>query len=288
MYDILGSSNPDAVVDAVPYFMGNIYDRFIVLPQEANYALMEAMYDKNIAWETKYWLSHILGNREVKEALPIFRDIASDENEMFLLRIVSLDQIRRFQDHESNEVVVGLLDNEDTRIRLKAGSTIRDTGKGVESTLEKVAEHYYNEEDPEVKDCLLGSIIVMGGEESFSVIKGILETAPQDEKESIAIFLGDIPTQNSLEILKSMYEPTNKSLSSLVISSIAMLKIEEGDNFLYEKIIEDSGILSIVAAGDLAERGQKKAIPYIEQALEKETAGLFKRDYQDFLDKLAQ
>lgn len=289
MYDILGSSNPDAVVDVAPFFMGDIYDKFMALPQEANYALMEAMYGNNVEWETKYWLSHILGNREVKEALPIFRGIASDENEMFLLRIVSLDQIGNLKDKEANNLMLELLDNPDRGIRDKASSIIQDTSaQGDEYTYEKVLNHYYNEEDKEVKGGLLTAIIIVGGEKSLPEVREILKTADSDERERIAIVLETVHTRGSFEILRDLYNPQDENASS-VINSLARLELDEANQFLYGIIEQADGLNSVMAASYLVEdHNQKGAVPYIEKALEKETKGEFIRDYEDFLNKLAQ
>lgn len=288
MYNILGSSNPDAVVDAMPYLIGDIYEKFKVMPKEAYYALMEAMYDKNISWETKYWLCHILGNREVKEALPIFRDIASDENEMFWLRIVAMDQIGNMKDRDANDLMIKLIDNTDREIRDKATSIIMDTAEpGDDFTYEKVLVHYYREEDEEIKGGFLTAVITIGGEKSLSDVREILKN-PNCDRERIAVVLETVRTHESFEILRDLYDPKNHQLSNLVLSSLAELEMDEANNFLFGVIEEANGKDSVMAAEYLKDKGQKGAIPYIEMALEKEIHSVFSRDYEEILSQLKQ
>lgn len=291
-YDIFGDANPDAVRETLPYFMEKTFEEILALPKGADFAMIDAMCDPSLEWETKFWLSQILGDRNAIEALPLFREISMDEDEPFSLRVSSMDQIRKLRDRDSGSLMIGLLDNSDDIIRIKASSTLRDiTDQGDEKIYETILSHYYNEQDETVKDCLLGSMIVIGGDGAIPQVREILKTATPDEKETIAILLKDVHSDGSVEILKDMYDAQDQQiggLSSVVISSLAKSGSEEVNEFLYGIIDEANGILSVVAAGDLANQGRKEVIPHIEKALEKETNQSFIKDYQDFLDKLTQ
>ncbi|MFH0854206.1 MAG: HEAT repeat domain-containing protein [bacterium] len=294
LYAMLGAANPDAVMDTMPYLMDDYYPKLVAMPKEAFYAIMDAMYDPKISWETKYWLCRAIGYRGDTEALSMFRDMADDENQLFWLRMVSMDQIRKFKDKDSNDIVLNLLSHENRELRYKASEVIRDTGEGNEYVneyvFEKVIDSYYAEEDPEIKDCLLGSAILIGKENSFYVIEKVLDAASMDEKETVAILLRDVPSQNSFNILRSMYSLENEALSNLVLGSLAELKMPEANEFLCSIIEEANGRNSVMAAEYLKDKGQKDAIPYIETALEKERKKMskFSKDYEEILVQLNQ
>lgn len=252
------------------------------------YASMEAMYDPDIRWETKYFIAQMLGEREERRALPLFRDIVADNNGAFLVRITSIDQIGNLEDKESNDLVLSLLDDEIPIMRNKASAILRDTAeKGDEYTYELVLAHYWNEQDLAAKDCLLGTAIDIGGEKSFSDVQEILKIANKDEKETIALMLGDIHSQESFRILKELYNPDSKD-SSLVIMSLANLEMEEANEFLYGIIVENNDLLSVMAAEYLKDHKQINAISYIEEALRKEQNPEFIKNYQETLVQLRQ
>jgi len=251
--------------------------------------MIDAMCDPSLEWETKFWLSQILGDRNATEALPLFREIAEDENEPFSLRVSSIDQIGNLKDSEANDLLVGLLDNNDDIIRDKASAILRDTTEqGDEQIYEVISSHYYSEKDETVKECLLGSMIVIGGEKALPEVREILKTATRGEKDNIAILLRDVHSDASVELLKEMYDPSNEDSSNFVISSLAKLETKEANEFLYGIIEEVNGINSLMATGYLTDQQNKEVIPYIEKALEKETNQLFIKDYQDCLNKLKQ
>lgn len=289
-YDIFGEANPDAVREALPFLFKKSYEEIMALSKEADYAMIDAMCEPGIEWETKFWLSQLLGDRNAKEALPLFREIAGDEDEPFGLRVSVIDQIRTLEDREASNLLVGLLDNRDDIIRDKASATLRDiTDQGDERIYGIISSHYYAEQDETVKFCLLGSIIVIGGEKALPEIREILKTATPWEKENIALRLVDVRSDGSVEILKEMYDPQQKGgLSTSIISSLAELGTEEANQFLYGIIEESNGINSVMAADYLKDQKQKGAIPHIKRALSKETNEEFIRDYEEILTQLNQ
>lgn len=291
-YDIFGDANPDAVREALPYFMEESLEEILALPKEADFAMIDAMCDPSLEWETKYWLSQILGERKAIEALPLFREMAGDEDEAFGLRVSSMDQISMMGDRDAGDLMVKLLDDQDDIIRDKASAALRyTTDQGDEQVYETISSHFYNEQDKIVKSCLLGSMIVIGGDRAIPEVREILKTATSDQKQTIAILLEDVHSDGSVELLKEMYDPQDRQiggLSSLVISSLAKLGTKEANEFLYGIIEEANGLNSVIAAGDLTNQNHKEAIPYIEKALEEETKEEFIKNYQDFLDKLNQ
>lgn len=290
VYDIFGEANPDAVREALPFLFEKSYDEIMAMSKEADYAMIDAMCEPGLEWETKFWLSQLLGDRNAKEALPLFREIAGDEDEPFGLRVSVIDQIGILEDREASNLLVGLLDNRDDIIRDKASATLRDiTDQGDERIYGIISSHYYTEQDATVKDCLLGSIIVIGGEKALPEIKEILKTATRDEKDTIAILLKDVHSDGSVEILKEMYDPQDEGgLSTSIISSLAKLGTEEANQFLYGIIEEVNGINSVMAADYLKDQKQKSAIPHIKKALSKETNEEFIKDYEEILTQLNQ
>lgn len=288
-YDIFGDANPDAVVDIMPYFMVKSFEEILALPKEADFAMIDAMCDPRFEWETKYWLSQLLGERNATEALPLFRKIAGDEDEPFLLKVSVIDQIGRMGDRDASNLMVELLDNNDDIIRDKASATLRDiTDQGDENIYEIISSHFYNEKEERVKECLLGSMIVIGGEKSLQEAREILKTATRWEKYTIAGLLVDVHSDGSVELLKDMYDPQNEDLSTLVISSLAELGTKEANEFLYGIVEEVNGSNSVMAASYLIDQHNKEAIPYIEKALEKETNEEFIKCYQDMLRRADQ
>ncbi len=288
-YDIFGDANPDAVREDLPYFMEKSFEDILALPKEADFAMIDAMCDPSLEWETKYWLSQILGNREAREALPLFREIAGDEDEPFGLRVSSMDQIGILGDRDASNLMVGLLDDQDDIIRDKASAALRYiTDQGDENIYKEVSSRYYSEKDEIVKGCLLGSMVVIGADNAIPEVREILKTATRDEKETIAILLEDVHSDGSVELLKEMYDPQNEDLSNLVISSLAELKTDEANQFLYGIIEEVNGGNSVMAASYLIDKHDKEAIPYIEKALEKETNEEFIKCYQDMLGRADQ
>lgn len=292
-YENVSSSSPDDMIEGMGYLMAGVFPSLVALKGDgAYYAIMDAMYS-NLRWETKYWLCQALGDMGEKRALPLFRDIAKDNNEIFLLRVSVLDQIGNFKDKDSNELVLSLLDNESAEVRNKASAIARDTTEpGDENTYEKVLSHYYAEEDLTVKTCLLGTAIVVGGEKALPDIERIIETAGQDEKETVAIMLSDIHTMESFDLLKRLYDPLDDN-SSLIIRALAELEMQEANEFLYNIIIDDekrNGLLSVMSAEYLKDHNQKGAIPYIKEALskEKDNKGKFINDYEKILIQLEQ
>ncbi|MFH1564938.1 MAG: HEAT repeat domain-containing protein [bacterium] len=288
-YDVLGNANPDAAVETMQFFVGKFNDDILALPKEADFAMIDAMCDPSIEWETKYWLSQWLGDRNGKEALPLFREIAQSEDEPFLLRISVIDQIGRLEDKEASNLLVGLLDNPDSILRSKGSSTLRDiTDQGDEHIYEILSSHLYSEKDETVRGCLLGSMFMIGGDKALPEAKEILKTATGDEKITVAFLLADIHSDDSFEMLKDMYDPRDESSFSVVISSLAKLEMKEANEFLYGIIEEANGLNSVMAAEYLKDQKQKGAIPYIEKALEKETKEEFIGDYKEILAQLNQ
>ncbi|MFH1565237.1 MAG: hypothetical protein ABIC82_05360 [bacterium] len=288
-YDIFGDANPDAVRETLPYFMEKTFEEILALPKGADFAMIDAMCDPSLEWETKFWLSQILGNRGAHEALPLFREIAEDENEPFSLRVSSMDQIGSLRDGEASNLMVGLLDNNDDIIRDKASAILRDiTDQGNEQIYKEVSSRYYTEEDEVVKGCLLGSMIAIGGDMSIPEVREILKNATRDEKDTIAILLENVHSDSSVELLKDMYDPQDENSFSLVISSLASLGTEEANQFLYEIIEEANGLNSVMAAEYLKDQKQKGAILYIKKALEKETNEEFIKNYEEILTQLNQ
>ncbi|MFH1565303.1 MAG: hypothetical protein ABIC82_05690 [bacterium] len=288
-YDIFGDANPDAVRETLPYVMTKSFEEILALPKEADYAMIDAMCDPSLEWETKFWLSQLLGERGAREALPLFREIAGDENKPFSLRVSSMDQIRRFGDKDASNLMVGLLDNNDDIIRDKASSTLRDiTDQGDENIYGIISSHFYNEKDETVKNCLLGSMIVIGGDEAVPEIREILKVATRDEKYTIAILLEDVHSDASIDLLKDMYDPQNEDLSTSVISSLAKLEMEEANEFLYGIIEEVNGSNSVMAASYLIDQHNEEAIPYIKEAMVKEINEEFIKCYRDMLGRAGQ
>ncbi len=293
-YDIFGDANPDAVREDLPYFMEKSFEEILALPTEANYAMINAMCDSSLEWETKYWLSQLLGERRAREALPLFREIAGDVDEPFGLRVSSMDQISMLGDREAGDLMVRLLDDNDDIIRDKASVALRYiTDQGDEQIYREVSSRYYDEKDAVVKSSLLGSIVVIGADNAISEVREILKTATRDEKETIAILLEYVHSDASVELLKEMYDPQDQQVGSLsisVISSLAKLGTAEANEFLYGIIeeVEVNGGNSVMAAEYLKDQKQKGAIPYIEKALEKETNEEFVKDYEEILRQLNQ
>lgn len=288
-YDVFGTVNPDAIVDILPFLIMKKVEDIMALPKEADFAMIDAMCDPSIEWETKYCLSQLLGDRGAREALPIFREIAEDENEPFLLRITSIDQLGTLEDREARNLFVDLLDNPDNILRDKGSSTLRDiTDQGDEEIYGIVSSHFYDEKDEVVRECLLGTMILIGGEDSLPEVKEILKTATRGEKITTVFSLEDIHSETSFEMLKDMYDPQDEDSFSLVISSLAKLEMEEANEFLYGIIEEVNGGNSVMAASYLIDQRNKEVIPYIEQALKQETNEEFIRCYQDMLKKTDQ
>lgn len=285
-YDVFGYANPDAVVDILPFLTLEWYDDMLLLPKEADFAMIDAMCDPSIEWETKYWLSQYLGHRQAKEALPLFREIAQDEEEPFLLKISSMDQIGNMQDSESKDMLVGLLDNKDDIIRDKASAILRDvTEQGDEYIYNEIASRYYAEIDKIVKTTHLGSMILIGGENALPEVREILKTGTPDEKDTVAILLEEVRSDASVDLLMDMYDPGDENLSTSVISSLAKLGTEEANEFLYEMIDEVNGGNSVMAASYLIDQRDKAVIAHIEEALQKEKNEEFIRCYQDMLKR---
>lgn len=285
-YDIFGDANPDAVREILPFLIEKFYEDIMALPKEADYAMIDAMCDPSLEWETKFWLSQILGDRNGKEALPLFREMAGDENEPFGLRVSVIDQIRSLRDRDASNLMVELLDNNDDIIRDKASATLRDTTElGDEYIYNTISSHYYTEKDANVKECLLGSMIVIGGEQALPEVREILKTATRGEKDNIAILLENVRSDASVELLKEMYDPQNENFSNLILGSLAKLEVPEANEFLYGIIEEVNGGNSVMAASYLVDQHNKEVIPYIEQALERETNEKFIRCYRDMLSR---
>lgn len=288
-YDVFGDANPDATREALPYFMEKSFEEILTLPKEADFAMIDAMCDSGLEWETKFWLSQILGERRAREALPLFREIAGDEDEPFGLRVSSMDQISMLGDREAGDLMVRLLDDQDDIIRDKASAALRYiTNQGDEQVYKKVSSHFYNEKDAVVKSSLLGSIVVIGADNAIPEVREILKTATRDEKETIAILLEYVHSDGSVELLKDMYDPQNKDLSILVTSSLAALETEEANEFLYGVVEEANGMISVMAADDLVKHKQKGAIPHIEEALKKEANEEFIKYYEESIMQLNQ
>ncbi len=281
----------DVIFFTTSMFSPNTFNNLLTLDADGvYYASMEAMHDPDIRWETKYFIAQLLGERGERRALPLFRDIVADENEAFLVRITSIDQIGTMKDTESNGLVLSLLDNESSIMRDKASAILRDTTeKGDDQVYEQVLAHYYAENDPSAKDCLLGTVMTLGGEKSFADIDKILEMANDDQKETVAIILGNIHTEASFEMLKKLYDPQNENSFSLVIKSLANLEMRDANEFLYGIIEKANGLNSVMAASYLVEdHNQMEAIPYIEEAMGKETNPEFINNYQELLVKFHQ
>lgn len=250
------------------------------------YASLDAMYSPNLRWETKYFLVQMLGERQEQRALPLFREIITDGNEALLLRISAIDQIGILKDYDSNDLILDLLNDESSVMRNKAAAILRDTAeRGDDNTYQQILSHYYMEENSEVRSCLLGTAINIKQKESFPDINKMLKFANPNEREAVAIEVGYIPSKESFEILRELYDPQNKDLSIIVSGSMAKLDIEEADQFLCEIIGQANGIISVIAAGDLLDYKKAEAIPYIEEALVKETNPEFINNYQEILAK---
>lgn len=255
----------------------------------AYYAFIDAMYDPDIRWEAKYFITQIMGEKGERRTLPLFREIITDNNEALLLRVTAIDQIRSMQDKDSSDHVLKLLDDESPIMRNKASATLRDTAElQDEHVYEKVLTQYFEEEDLNARLCMLGTAMFIGKEQSLNDAEEIIKTATQLEKEIIAMGLGDIPTHESFKILKELYDPGNKDLTILVTASMAKINIDEANEFLYNVVSQANGIISIMAADDLLEYQRIEAIPYVQEALNKEHNPEFINDYQEILNQLRQ
>lgn len=253
------------------------------------FAISEAFYNPLIRWEVKWLLSQVLGERNEKRALPMFRSIATDENEQTLLRVTAFDQMRTFKDRDSYDIAISMMDDKLPIIRDKASVLLRDIAeRGDEYAYEQTLAHYYNEQELNARECLIGTAMSIGGEKSFADIREIIKKEDTDkgDKEIIAINLGDFPCQESFEMLKELYSPQDDNLTMLVTDSMAKLEMDESNQFLYDIVEEANGIISVMAAGDLVNHRQIEAIPYIQKALAKETNPEFINNYQEFLNKL--
>lgn len=253
------------------------------------YAAVEAMYDPDIRWETKYFICQVLGEREERRALPIFRNIVEDYNEAFLLRITAIDQIGTFKDKGSNGLVLKLLDDELPVMRDKATDIVCETAEaGDEQTYEQILAHYHKEEDPTVKASLLGAAITIGRERSLADIEKILETTTLNEEDAVIANITRIRTKESFEILEKLYNPQDEDRAIYIASSMAKLELDEANTFLYNVVSQANGIISVMAADDLAKYNKIEVIPYIEEALQKEQNPEFINNYKETLAQLSQ
>ncbi|TRZ77263.1 HEAT repeat domain-containing protein [bacterium] len=280
----------DGIFYAGPMIYSNTFNNLLELEADGvYYASMEALYDPDISWEAKYFIVQILGNREERRALPVFREIIQDEDEAILVRITAIDQISGLEDHESNDLILSFLDDKLPVMRKKASTALRGTAeKGDMHTYSKVVSRYWAEDDSEVKSCLVGTMIVVGQEESFQDVEKILETAIDEERITIIGNLQDIHTLESFGILKKLYDPKDENIAIFTVSSMARLELPEANEFLCDIVKEANGIISIMAAGSLVEYKQTGAIRYIEEALKKEKDPEFIDSYQRKLKELQE
>lgn len=251
------------------------------------YAVMEAMYDPDIRWETKYFITQITGEREERRLLPIFREIVADVNEARFLRVTAIDQISSMKDRDSIDIALTLLDDELPVMRDKASSALSSMAEPEDKFIyDQVLSHFYQESDPVVKASHLGAIIFIGKERSLLDVEKILETATNDEKQSAIVNLSGVHTKESFEILKRLYDPQNEDMTILVTSSMAKLSIDDANQFLCDVVSQANGMISVMAADDLVEHNQVIAIPYLEEALQKEQNPEFINNYKEMLIKL--
>ena len=197
-----------------------------------------------------------VNNNEVKEALPALRKLTAkdDNNETRKMGIASLVS---FKDTQSGSMLTGILKDESSEMRIEAVKALKELK--YYSAAAPISEMLLKEEDPEIKQAVLDTLISFKKAGNINGLKHIIKNDKDPKMRIKAVYaIGAVSEESgSLEILKEAPLDEDYRVRGEACSAMGSLKKAGASEILINQIktdksryVRSAALYSIVKIND--------------------------------------
>lgn len=195
----------------------------------------------------------------------IFTELQENYNLSDDIIVSYINYITDYQTNEISEYFLELIEEESNAISI---ASIKALGKSnLENTVETLIK--YLEDilfDDQRKPALIETLGKLKAEEALEILTDIA-TDIYTEKSSLrwkaVVALGEIGSEESLPILKSLFSDTDPYLRNYTISALKFFPIKDVEDLLIQGLKDSSWRVRVNAAQSLGDLGIKKAVPIL-------------------------